>query len=235
VAKDPDALFADPTNAMTSFLGGRVLYAQLKARERKVYWGKKRLVTLLRQGMILHALAPLSAKLDAIVVRVRAVSGSVDPSTLVHTMLTDPTILTSLMGFMESPATMRQLVTCLKTFLEGVLPDVCPAQAPTTAAAAAALPTDATNTALDRPGQFLKATRVQRATKPPPRTHVSELLSTLTGMLDDETALTGLSQELQDLQPLELQTMFRDVQSLLGSGPDLAALLGATNDDQGRR
>ena len=216
--QDPNAFFADSTNTLVTLLGGKALYDRLLPTEQTVYWGDGRLAGIVRQCMVLHALAPLSDKLSCIVTRVRnaAAGGRVDKTTILQTILGDTSIVTSLMGFMESPDTMRQLITCLKVLLEeglgpGAGPDADPATDPPVAECGEAVP-DALNT----PGQFLKAVRNRR--KPTARSHVSEMVSMLADLTSDNAKLESMSREIKQMQPSDLQSMMSEVTTMLGTG-----------------
>ena len=121
--KNEEAFFQDPENPFVRFVGGRVLYDRLVDVEKDGYWGDSHLVNIIRQCMVLYALEPMATKLQGILSKVAAsstTSGPMNQSNILSSILTDPSILSSLVGLMDSPESMKTLIQSLRTIMDGM-------------------------------------------------------------------------------------------------------------------
>ena len=131
LTRDEGTFFAEPANPLVSFIGGQDVYDRLLAEEREVYWGERHLATIIRQCMVLHALEPMSQKLQCIVSKLTdpttsdgVAVASMDQASIMNKLLSDPTVLSSMLSLMDSPASMKTLMSSLQTIVGGLLTDV---------------------------------------------------------------------------------------------------------------
>ena len=235
--KDAETFFQDPdNNPFVQFVGGRVLYDRLVDAEKDGYWGDNHLVNIIRQCMVLHALEPMATKLQCILSKVAASSsasaGTMDQSNILSSILTDPSILSSLVGLMDSPESMKTLLQSLRTIMDGMtttataVPETVDEEAPVVAAVSAAA----------TPGEFIRAARQQRAKKTKQKKNkkknanpgLSDMMALLGNMSMDDSELQDLSTELKSMDPTAIADMAREGLSSMtgvGEGVDIGALM----------
>jgi hypothetical protein len=229
--KDAETFFQDPdNNPFVQFVGGRVLYDRLVDAEKDGYWGDNHLVNIIRQCMVLHALEPMATKLQCILSKVAASAGTMDQSNILSSILTDPSILSSLVGLMDSPESMKTLLQSLRTIMDGMtttataVPETVDEEAPVVAAVSAAA----------TPGEFIRAARQQRAKKTKQTKNknanpgLSDMMALLGNMSMDDNELQDLSTELKSMDPTAIADMAREGLSSMtgvGDGVDIGALM----------
>jgi hypothetical protein len=126
LSQDVDAFFeAGGKNPFLSFLGGRDLYDQLVETERAVYWGDNHLANIIRQCMVLYALEPMAVKLQCIVSKITSGARTkIDQANIISTLLADPTMMSSMLSLMDSPESMKTLMSSLRTIVDGMMTTV---------------------------------------------------------------------------------------------------------------
>lgn len=122
ISRDESKFFVDSTNPFVAFIGGKVLYDRLDETEREDFWGKNHLINIIRQCMVLHALEPLTTKLQCIVSKITdATKGQqMNQTSLMSMLMTDPEIISGLFGLMDSPESMKTLISSLRKIVDGM-------------------------------------------------------------------------------------------------------------------
>ena len=236
LSRDETAFFKDMDNPFIGFIGGKVLYDRLVDTEREVFWGENRLANLVRQCMVLHALEPMTSKLQCIVSKLTSSTDTeINQSNVVSTLLTDPTMLSTVMGMMDSPESMKTLVSSLRTIVEGMLTE-CPQDTDddvsegTSDMCATTTEKVAEIDAFVSPGTFLKRENqknAQKNKKKNKKTPSADLLSML-GELDlDDKEMADLSDDIKAMKTDEFSSIASEVTKMLGGegGLDMQQML----------
>ena len=219
LAHDPDVFFADPHNTVSVFFGGRLVYDRLTPTERDAYWGDRDaggsnhyMENALRECMLLHAAAPLIPKLEGIVHRLRS-GGAMDTSAMLGLLMTDQSLMVDLLALVDSPESMKTLMACMRTILEGLATTAPPAPAPAPAPALALAPAI---DAMVSPGAFLKTVGQKRAATAKPIG--GDLLTKMMEDLDmNDEDVENMSKEFKSIDPSEFTDIIGTVSSLLSS------------------
>jgi len=231
--KDDETFFQEPDNPFVQFVGGRVLYDRLVDAEKDGYWGDNHLVNIIRQCMVLHALEPMATKLQCILSKVAASSsaGTMDQSNILSSILTDPSILSSLVGLMDSPESMKTLLQSLRTIMDGMTTTATAVPETVDEEEEEEAPVVATVSAAATPGEFIRAARQQRAKKTKQKKKkngAADMMALLGSMSMDDSELQDLSTELKSMDPTAIADMAREGLSSMtgvGDGVDIGALM----------
>lgn len=227
--KDEAEFFKDSEkNPFIAFLGGKVLYDRLLAIEKDAYWGNSHLANIIRQCMVLHALEPMAVKLQCIVAKVTSSSNQkMDQSNIVKTLLSDPSLMSSMLGLMDSPESMQTLMSSLRTIVEGMMTE-----------ATSSPPDEDENEdkqddekdddvdALSSPGTFLKRDKKKKKKnkhknkkmKQDPESNVQSLLSMIGDMDLNDTDLKEISDDIQTMKPEDFSSIASVVSNMMAGG-----------------
>lgn len=234
IKRDENTFFSDENNPFTQFIGGRSLYDRLVCNEKDVYWGDSRLVNIIRQCMVLTALEPMTSKLKGIVSKITDISkgGQMDQSSIINTLLSDPTLMSSMLGLMDSPDSMKTLMTSLRTIVDGMLTDVNKDVVDDEGVEVEderdeKEDNDTNVDALASPGRFLKHENKKRRKRRVKKRKDNDILSMMNGIEIDEGDLQEISNDIKSMKPDDFSKMANDVTNLLGgmSGGDLNGML----------
>ena len=240
--KDDESFFRDSeTNPFLSFLGGKVLYDRLLAVEKDAYWGDSHLANIIRQCMVLHALEPMTTKLECIVSKITSSSTSqqLDKSNIVKTLLSDPTLMSSMLGLMDSPESMQTLLSSLRTIVEGMLTEATAdkgdeegeeedEEGGKTAAC------DVEVEAMVSPGTFLKREKTKKKNRKKNKNGsgrnqapgVHSLLAMMDDMKLDEKDLKEMSDDIQSMKAEDYSTIASAVSNMMsGEGGGMQQMM----------
>tara|TARA_B110000046_G_scaffold185906_1_gene230285 strand:+ start:6114 stop:7178 length:1065 start_codon:yes stop_codon:yes gene_type:complete len=244
LTRDPDVFFADPLNAVAVFFGGRCVYDRLTPDERDAFWGDSDpagsnhyMENAIRECMLLHGAAPLVPKLEGIVTRLRSAGtvggGTLDTSAVLGLLMKDPSLMRDLMGLVDSPDSMKTLMACMRTILEGLVatPPPSPSPPPVTAAP------EATIEAMASPGAFLKKMEQKRAANATHPLGDGFLMKMMDELDMNDEDIETMSQEFKSIDPTEFADIVGTVSGLLTSSnggqgiqDQLATLLAGKTD-----
>ena len=234
LTQDVDAFFeGGGDNPFLSFLGGKGLYDQLFETERAVYWGDNHLSNIIRQCMVLYALEPMAVKLQCIVSKLTAGARTkIDQANVISTLLADPTMMSSMLSLMDSPESMKTLMSSLRTIVDGMM---------TTKPSPSADPPEEESVDLAKasvsPGVFLKQEKRKKQKKKKqqgnPLSQMEDIMSAFHGMTFDDNELTEITGDLQSMDPTEFTSIATKVSGILNGVGDVQELVQSLGSGQG--
>ena len=123
LSKNETRFFKDESNEFITFIGGKSLYDLLTPEERDTYWSNEILANIIRQTMVLCALYPMTEKLQTIVEKVMSTTNgkNLTQTDIINTLISDPNMMMSMLSLMDSPESMKVLMTSLKTIVDGMM------------------------------------------------------------------------------------------------------------------
>jgi hypothetical protein len=216
-------------NPLLSFIGGKDLYDRLLETEREVYWGDNHLANIIRQCMVLYALEPMAVKLQCIISKLTSGSSAkIDQTNVVSALLSDPTMMSSMLSLMDSPESMKTLMSSLRTIVDGMMTTV-----PTTPEEQEEDPEDlSTAEASVSPGIFLKQEKQKKQkelkkqkAQANPQAQVEQMMSLLQGWSLDDNDLTDITEDLKTMDQTEFTSIAKKVSGLLNGAGDVQQLL----------
>ena len=229
LTQDVDAFFeGGGDNPFVSFIGGKDLYDQLIETERSVYWGDNHLANIIRQCMVLYALEPMAVKLQCIVSKLTSgTSAKIDQANVLSTLLSDPTMMSSMLSLMDSPESMKTLMSSLRRIVDGMMTTVpAPTEDPD-------LPEEeSVDLALVSPGVFLKQENRKKQKKQKqqkkacdPQSQMEAIMSAFHGMSFDDNDLAEMTDDLKTMDPTEFTSIASKVSGILNGAGDVQQLL----------
>ena len=130
IRKDEKVFFKDKDNEFVKFIGGHELYNCLTSKEKDTYWGNGHLENIIRQCMVVNALDPITSKLHDVVDRVKRTAsshgghnGTMNQGEIVKSIMSDPSIMTSMFSMIDSPDSMKLLMSSLRKVVDGMMTD----------------------------------------------------------------------------------------------------------------
>ena len=229
LSKDDKRFFNDETNEFVAFIGGRRLYDRLTSDEKEIYWSNNMLSNIIRQTMVLYALYPMTEKLQAIVEKVMSTTSgkNLTQTDIINTLISDPSMMMSMLSLMESPESMKLLMSSLKTIVDGMMTstddDVCENDDNVDECDDNNKTVDDTIVDDNKPSSVFKrdAERKKRNKKKRKKKSGTNPLSNIIDELSmDDKTIESMTNDIKTMDVKDITKMAKDVSKLLNTGKD---------------